>query len=131
MSDKNMTVTMRVPMTVKIGPVPSDLTSHSQLFTFALANIKKILADKGIDAQFDGERALASYVNGDGLATFTSLGAKLDDRHYRLQPSGADHALEISLDRGETFVSIATFSDFDFAKAIGEAWVDGRAEKAA
>lgn len=132
MTDIKRSVTMRVPITMNIGPVPDGVTSHSQLFTFALGHIKKILADKGVVAEFDGARAIAAYADGDAVASFTHLGAKLDDRHYRLQPAdGGRHALQISVDGGKSFATVADFDDYDFARGVGEAWVDGRAEKVA
>lgn len=131
MNDKTRSVMMRVPITLNIGPVPGDLTSHSQLFTFALAHITHILKTRGIEAKIDGQSALASYDAGDGLSTHTVLGARLDDRHYRVQPAEGGFALETSDDKGVTYVQVAVFDDAAFARAVGDAWVDGRAEKAA
>lgn len=133
MNDKTRSVMMRVPITMNIGPVPGDLTSHSQLFTFALAHIAHILKARGIEAKIDGQVALASYDGGDGegLKTHTHLGARLDDRHYRVQPAEGGFALETSDDKGVNYVRVAVFNDDAFARAVGDAWVDGRVEKAA
>jgi len=131
MSEKTRSVMIRMAITVNVGPVPEDLTSHSQLFTFALAHVTNILKSRGLEAKIDGSTALASYDAGDGLATYTHLGDRLDDRHYRVQPADKGFALEVSTDSGETYVETAVFNDDAFARAIGDAWVDGRAEKAA
>jgi hypothetical protein len=128
MSDDTRSVMMRAPITFNIGPVPADLTTHSQLFTFALSHITHLLRARGIEAKIDGKSAIASYDAGDGLASHVVLGARLDDRHYRIQPEGDGHALEISTDKGATYERAGVFNDRAFADAIGDAWVDGRAE---
>lgn len=134
MTDSNRSVTMKVPITMNIGPVPEGMDSHSQLFTFALGHIKKILADKGIVAQVDGEHAIAGYASNGATAYYTALGAKLDDRHYRIAPEegGEGHDLQISLDGGKTFTSVAVFNgDYDFVDGLGRSWAEGQAEKKA
>lgn len=131
MTDNSNSIIMRVPVSVRVGPVPADITSHAQKFTFALANFKKILADKGIAVELDGERALTSYIVDDVLKTFTHLQDQLEVRHYQIAPNGDDHSLQISVDEGKTFTEIAVFKDYDVADAFGRAWVDGRAEQPA
>jgi len=131
MNDKTRSVIMRAPITFNIGPVPGDLKSHSQLFTFALAHVTHILKTRGIEAKIDGQVALASYDAGEGLKTHTYLGARLDDRHFRVQPVEGGFALETSEDKGVTYAQVGVFNDDAFARAVGDAWVDGRAEKAA
>jgi len=132
MNDTPRAATMTVPVTMKIGPMPEDVASHAQIFTFALANIKKILADKGISAVVSGEHALVNYAEGEGPATtYTMNGQNVDARHFRVQPDQANgHALEISADGGKSFVPVASFTEFDLANGIGRAWAEGRTEKA-
>jgi hypothetical protein len=132
MNDIPRAATMTVPVTMKIGPVPDDVASHAQIFTFALANIKKILADKGISAVVSGEHALVTYAEADGAATtYTMNGQNVDDRHFRVQPDEINgHSLEISTDGGLTFAAAASFDDYDLANGIGRAWAEGRTEKA-
>ncbi len=132
MSDNPKTATMTVPITMKIGPVPEEIQSHSQNFVFALANIKKILSDKGVSAVVSGEHALVTYADGDGdPETFTMNGRSVDARHFRVQPDDQNgHSLEISIDGGLTFETAASFGDADLADSIGRAWSEGRTEKA-
>lgn len=132
MNDIPRAATMTVPVTMKIGPVPEDVASHSQIFTFVLANMKKILADKGISAVVSGEHALVTYAEGEGSSTtYTMNGQSVDDRHYRVQPDQLNgHALEISADGGKSFEAVASFTEFDLANGIGRAWAEGRTEKA-
>jgi len=132
MNDIPRAAMMTVPVTMKIGPVPEDVASHSQIFTFALANIKKILADNGISAVVSGEHALVTYAEGEGAAaTYTMNGQSVDDRHFRVQPDQVNgHGLEISVDGGRSFEPVASFTDFDLANGIGRAWAEGRTEKA-
>jgi hypothetical protein len=132
MTEKARAVQMTVPVTFKIGPVPGDLTSHSQLFTFALAHIQHILKTREIASRVDGQFAIARYDAGNGNASFTVLGETLEDRHYRVLPKDTGgFSLETSTDKGVNFAEVAVFNDEPFAKMIGEAWVSGRAEMAA
>lgn len=132
MNDTPRAATMTVPVTMKIGPVPGELTSHAQIFTFALANIKKIFADKGISAVVSGEHALVSYADPDStVGTYTMNGQSVDDRHYRVQPDQLHgHGLELSADGGQSFESVGSFVEFDLANGLGRAWAEGRTEKA-
>lgn len=132
MNDTPRAATMTVPVTMRIGPVPNDVASHAQVFTFALANIKKILADKGISAVVTGEQALVTYADKEGPATtYTMNGESVDDRHFRVQPDDKNgHGLEISVDGGKSFEAAASFTDFVLANVIGRAWAEGRTEKA-
>lgn len=128
MTDKARSVMMTAPITFRVGPVPADLTSHSQLFTFALAHVKHILKQREIDCRVHGELALTRYDAGDGDATYTVIGNRVDDRHCRVLPTDKGFALEISTDKGVTFNEVAVFNDEAFANMIGDAWVSGRAE---
>jgi hypothetical protein len=132
MNDTPRAATMTVPVTMKIGPIPADVASFSQVFTFALANITKILSDKGISAVVSGEHAVLTYAaDGGQPESFVPNGQNVSDRHFRVQPDDVNgHQLEISVDGGETFVGAASFSDYALAEGIGRAWSEGRTEKA-
>lgn len=125
-------VHVRVPVTIAVGPVPENLTSPSEIFQFGLANIKSIFSERGISANIDGEHALATFSLRDEAAkTQTARGLVLDNRAFRIQPAGEKHALELSNDLGASFNIAGSFDSYDFADAVGTAWVAGRVEVAA
>lgn len=127
--NKNRNVTVRAPITMVIGPVPSEVEGPSGLFSFGLAHMTNIFAEKNIKAHIEGEQVIATFsINDEVAKSQTARGLVLDDRAYRILPAGERHDLQISLDLGKTFSSAATFIDYDFARAVGDAWVDGRVE---
>lgn len=134
MSDKTTlpnSILVRAPVTMNIGPVPADFDSSAQVMSFGLQNFARILSEKGIAADVDGQFALGTFsMNGEAAATQNTDGVRIDLRAYRLQPAGDQHDLEISTDLGASFSHVATFVDYDFARLVGDAWVDGRIEKA-
>lgn len=121
-------ITLRVPVTMVIGPVPTDLNTDQAKVKFGLSHVSRILSDRGIQATVDGKHAIATITNGvDPAETITVDGLKpIDNRAFRVQPSNGGHALELSIDLGTSFKTAATFVDFDFANSVGAAWVDGR-----
>ena len=129
MNDQIRTVILQAPITIKIGPVPDNIQSHSQIITFALSNLQRLAKERGLPVEIDGKHAVASYLDEGALSSFTIGGRRLDDRHYRVQPADGKHALELSDDKGLSFVQIATFEDHDVADSFGQSWVSGRAEK--
>src|SRR3546814_9033700 len=55
-STKNpISILLRAPVTMKIGPVPADLTSSDQIMSFGLNNFARILSEKGIAADVRSE----------------------------------------------------------------------------
>ncbi len=79
----------------------------------------------------DGQCALGTFsINGEDAATQNTDGVRIDLRAFRLQPAGEKHDLEISTDLGASFSHAGTFQDYDFARSVGDAWVEGRIEKA-
>lgn len=124
-------ILVRAPVTMNIGPIPADLKSSSQIMTFGLQNFARILSEKGIDADVDARCALGTFsMDGVGAATQTTDGVRVDQRVYRLQPEGDQHRLEISVDLGANFDFAGNFASYDFARTIGDAWQEGRIEKA-
>lgn len=132
MSDKINSILLSVPVTMKIGPVPGDITEGHAAMSFGLQNFARILSENGLPASVDGKLAIGTFsLDGEPAVTQTIGGIRLDTRAFRVQPDGDNHQLEISTDLGESFKVAGNFVDYDFANLIGEAWVDGRIEKAA
>lgn len=128
--EKTRNVIVRAPVTVVIGPVPDQVDGPSELFRFGLAHMQRIFDDKGIKATFDGKQTVATFaINDEPAKSQTAAGLVLDDRVYRIQPAGEQHQLDLSTDKGVTFTAEATFADYAFARAVGDAWVEGWAEK--
>src|SRR3546814_7358211 len=69
-------------------------------------------------------------IDGGPAATQTTAGIRIDQRAARVQPNGDKHDLEISNDLGTTFNVIGSFVEYDIARSFGDAWVEGRIEKA-
>src|SRR3546814_15623399 len=109
-STKNpISILLRAPVTMKIGPVPADLTSSDQIMSFGLNNFARILSEKGMAADVDGQFALGSFsIDGGPAATQTTAGIRIDQRAARVQPTGAKPDLDISTDLGTTFYHIAS-----------------------
>jgi hypothetical protein len=126
-------ITIRVPVTMKIGPVPESIDGPSGIFSFGIQNFGRVLSERGVVADISGEHAVATFALRDENAkSQTARGLVLDDRVFRIQAaSNGQHQLETSTDLGETFNVAGTFTDYGFARAIGDAWVDGRVEQAA
>src|SRR3546814_8124497 len=90
-STKNpISILLRAPVTMKIGPVPADLTSSDQIMSFGLNNFARILSEKGIAADVDGDRSeehtselqsiiRTSYAH---LCTKQNLSPSMQSEHY-------------------------------------------------
>jgi hypothetical protein len=126
-------ITIRAPITMKIGPVPDEVQGSAGLFSFGIQNLGRVLSERGIAAQIDGEKAIATFaLPGETALSQTARGLVLDNRAFRIQPAAnGQHQLEVSEDKGSTFQISGTFPDYAFARAVGDAWVDGRVEKTA
>lgn len=131
MTDNTRNILVRAPITMLIGPVPDEVQSEQAQYKFAIANVSHILDQKGIKANIDGKRVIAtvSIPNAPAKSIDFSLN-NIDERVYRLQPDGDRHNLEISTDLGKTFQFAAAFADANFAIAVGDSWVDGVITKA-
>ena len=130
-SNNPKSILLRAPVTMKIGPVPTDLTTSDQIMSFGLNNFARILSEKGIAADVDGQLALGTFsIDGGPAATQNTAGIRIDQRAARVQPSGDKHDLEISNDLGETYSLVGSFVNYDIARSFGDAWVEGRIEKA-
>lgn len=132
MSDNNKRVLhVTCPVTMTIGPVPQEVKSASELFTFGLSNLRHLLNENGLqNARMEGKHANIIYADGVKQAvSFNHLGQDLDSRAYMLQPTAAGkHELSFSTDGGDSFKLVAVFEDEAFARAFGDAWTEGRAE---
>ncbi|QAY80204.1 hypothetical protein [Sphingosinicella sp. BN140058] len=131
---KDRFITVRAPVSIKIGPVPQDITATAGVIAYGHQNFGKIFSERGIAAHIHGEDSVVTFsIDGEQPAkSQTANGLVLDERTFRIQPAGPDrHTLEISTDLGTTFRFGGTFADAVFAKAIGDAWVDGRIEPTA
>lgn len=129
MSTPPRNVIVRAPVTMLIGPIPDNIVSADGITSFGLGHMSKIFADKGIKANIEGQQAITTFsINGEPAESQTFAGKKLDVRVFRIQPTEDKHGLELSYDLGKTFELAAEFINYDFARAVGEAWVEGRVE---
>src|SRR3546814_5877047 len=86
-STKNpISILLRAPVTMKIGPVPADLTSSDQIMSFGLNNFARILSEKGIAADVDGQFAPGSFsIDSGPAAPQTTAGIRIDQRAAPVQ----------------------------------------------
>src|SRR3546814_20073461 len=60
-STKNpISILLRAPVTMKIGPVPADLTSSDQIMSFGLNNFARILSEKRSEERRVGKECVST-----------------------------------------------------------------------
>src|SRR3546814_13316540 len=88
-STKNpISILLRAPVTMKIAPVPADLTSSDQIMSFGLNNFARLLSAKGIAADVDGQYALGSFsIEGSSAPTKPTAGNQHHTRGAHTPPN--------------------------------------------
>src|SRR3546814_5378087 len=98
-STKNpISILLRAPVTMKIGPVPADLTSSDQIMSFGLNNFARILSEKGIAADVHGQFALGSFSIDGGPAAIQPTAGKIGGAHVCTPVTHAHLDCRIRLD---------------------------------